>query len=117
MNIITLISNGWIIAKNSFKVLKTNKRLIIFPILSGFSLLLVLASFFTAALAKFGWHVNSMGEYGTVTEYSLLLLYYFANYFVVVFFNVALMHCIRMYFKGQEVRLREGLNYSISRIR
>src|SRR4051812_3830600 len=117
MDIFTRISNGWAIAKNSFKLLKVNNRLIIFPVLSGFSLLLVLASFFTAALAKSGWHVNSVDKYGTVTGYSLLLLFYFANYFVVVFFNVALMHCTGMYFKGQKVNLRDGLNYSISRIR
>src|SRR4051812_7907873 len=116
MDIFTRISNGWAIAKNSFKLLKVNNRLIIFPVLSGFSLLLVLASFFTAALAKSGWHVNSVDKYGTVTGYSLLLLFYFANYFVIVFFNVALMHCTRMYFKGNNVNLRDGLNYSISRI-
>src|SRR4051794_10765030 len=116
MSFFTKISNGWTIAMNSFKVLKANKQLIVFPILSGFSLLLVTASFFTAALAKSGWHVNAIREYDKVTQYSLLLLFYFANYFVVVFFNVALMHCTRMYFKGEDVNLREGLNYSISRI-
>ena len=102
----TRISNGWTIAMNSFKVLKANKQLIVFPILSGFSLLLVTASFFTAALAKSGWHVNAMRENDKITQYSLLLLFYFANYFVVVFFNVALMHCTRMYFKGEKVNLR-----------
>ena len=57
-----------------------------------------------------------MREYDKITQYGLLLLFYFANYFVVVFFNVALMHCTRMYFKGKEVNLRDGLNYSISRV-
>jgi hypothetical protein len=116
MNIFTRVSNGWRIAKNSFKVLKANKQLIVFPILSGFSLILVSASFFTAALAKSGWQVNNMPEYDEITQYSLLLFFYFTSYFVVVFFNVALMHCTRMYFKGEKVNLREGLNYSISRV-
>jgi hypothetical protein len=116
MNIFTRISNGWKLAINSFKVLKANKQLIVFPILSGFSLFLVIASFFTAALAESGWHVNTICEYDKVIQYSFLLLFYFASYFVVVFFNVALMHCTRMYFNGEEVNLREGLNYSISRV-
>ncbi|TKK67508.1 hypothetical protein FC093_14565 [Ilyomonas limi] len=116
MNIFTRLSNGWTIAMNSFKVLKANKQLIVFPILSGFSLLLVTASFFTAALAKSGWEVSSMGHYSKAVQYGLLFLFYFVNYFVIVFFNVALMHCTRMYFKGEEVNLREGLNYSISRL-
>jgi len=116
MNIFTKVSNGWQIAMNSFKVLQANKQLIVFPILSGFSLLLVTASFFMAALSKSGWDVNAIGDYNKVTQYSLLFLFYFVNYFVVVFFNIALMHCTRMYFKGNNVNLRDGLNYSISRI-
>jgi hypothetical protein len=116
MNLFTRISNGWTIAINSFKVLQANKLLIIFPILSGFSLLLVTATFFTAALTNSGWQINVIREYDKVIQYSLLLLFYFANYFVIVFFNVALMHCTRMYFKGNNVNLRDGLNYSISRI-
>jgi hypothetical protein len=116
MNIFTRISNGWSIAKNSFKVLKANKQLIVFPILSVFSLILVSASFLTSALAKSGWYVNNMCKYDEITEYSLLLLFYFTNYFVVVFFNVALMHCTGMYFKGEKVNLHDGLNYSISRV-
>ena len=116
MNIFTKVSNGWQIAMNSFKVLQANKQLIVFPILSGFSLLLVTASFFMAALSKSGWDVNAIGDYNKITQYSLLLLFYFVNYFVVVFFNIALMHCTRMYFKGNNVNLRDGLNYSISRI-
>ncbi len=116
MNVFTRLSKGWDIAMNSFKVLQANKQLIVFPVLSGFSLLLVTASFFSAALAKSGWHFSNIGHYGKVTQYSFLFLFYFINYFVVVFFNVALMQCTRMYFKGEEVNLREGLNYSISRI-
>lgn len=116
MNIFTKVSNGWQIAMNSFKVLQANKQLIVFPILSGFSLLLVTASFFMAALSKSGWDVNAIGDYNKVTQYSLLFLFYFVNYFVVVFFNIALMHCTRLYFKGHNVNLRDGLNYSISRI-
>src|SRR3954454_24668651 len=97
MNIFTRLSNGWSIAMNSFKVLQAKKQLIVFPILSGFSLLLVTASFLTAALAKSGWHFSSIEHYSKPMQYSLLFLFYFINYFVVVFFNVALMHCTRMY--------------------
>lgn len=62
MNLFTRLSNGWTIAMNSFKVLKANKQLIVFPILSGVSLLLVSASFFTAVLASASWHINAVTE-------------------------------------------------------
>ena len=39
------LSNGWTIAMSSFKVLKENKQLIVFPILSGISLILYSPAF------------------------------------------------------------------------
>lgn len=117
MNFFTRLSNGWTIAMNSFTVLKANKQLIIFPILSGFSLLLVSASFFTAVLASAGWHIDTVtDDYSKATQYGLLFVFYFLNYFVIVFFNVALMHCTRLYFNGEEVSLQKGLQFSVSRI-
>ena len=117
MNVFTRLSNGWTIAMNSLQVLKANKQLIVFPILSGFSLLLVSASFFTAVLASAGWHVDTVtDDYSKATQYGLLFVFYFLNYFVIVFFNVALMRCTQLYFMGEEVSLQKGLQFSVSRI-
>jgi len=116
MNFFDRLSNGWKIAMNSFKVLQANKQLIIFPILSGIALLLVIASFFTGMLAYSGWDFDNMEELGTVTTYFLIFLFYIANYFVIVFFNMALIHCTRLYFHGEEVTVRKGLQFSMSRV-
>jgi hypothetical protein len=119
MNFFDRLSNGWTIAMNSFKVLKENKQLIIFPILSGFAILLVMASFFTASLASAGWDIENMHieEKGTPVYYLILFGFYIVNYFIVVFFNMALIHCTRLYFRGEEVTIRKGLQFSMSRIR
>lgn len=117
MNFFTRLSNGWTIAMNSLKVLKANKQLIIFPILSGFAMLLVSASFIVAVLAKADWQVDYItDDYSRATQYVLMFLFYFVNYFVIVFFNVALMHCTHLYFKGEEVSLQAGLRFSLSRL-
>ncbi len=116
MNFFDRLSNGWKIAMNSFKVLQANKQLIIFPILSGIALLLVIASFFTGMLAYSGWSLDNMEELGTVTTYLFVFLFYIANYFIIVFFNMALVHCTRLYFHGEEVTVRKGLQFSMSRI-
>src|ERR1041384_6818944 len=116
MNFFDRLSNGWKIAMNSFKVLQANKQLIIFPILSGISLLLVIASFFTGMLAYAGWDFDNMEELGTVTTYFIVFLFYIANYFIIVFFNMALIHCTRLYFHGEEVTVRKGIKFSLSRI-
>lgn len=116
MSVFTRLSNGWTIAMNSFKVLKENKQLIIFPILSSISLLLVIASFFTGILALNNWDIDSIEEQGTVMTYVWLFLFYIVNYFVIVFFNMALVHCTRLYFHGEEVTIRKGLQFSMSRL-
>jgi len=38
------LSNGWSLSMNSLKVLKENKKLIIFPIRSGLSMILIIGS-------------------------------------------------------------------------
>jgi nitrate reductase gamma subunit len=110
------LSNGWKISMNSFKVLKENKQLVIFPILSGISLLLILSSFVTIMLAAAGWDTEAIEEPGQTTSILYLFLYYLVNYFVVVFFNTALVHCTRLYFQGEEVTIEKGLRFSLSRI-
>jgi hypothetical protein len=116
MSLSTRLSNGWTIALNSFKVLKANKQLIIFPILSGVSMILIMGSFIAVALGAAGWDVENIPEQNNVVTYAVLFAYYIVNYFVVVFFNMALIHCTSLYFKGEEVSIRKGLEFSMSRI-
>lgn len=112
------ISNGWKIAMSSFQVLKEKKELIIFPILSGIATSLVLASFVVAVLTKSDWDPeNNLQDFNTPLYYALLLGFYLVNYFIIIFFNMALIHCTRLYFEGEEVSLRAGLQFSVSRIR
>ena len=116
MSFLDRFSNGWTITLNSFKVLKENKKLIIFPILSAVSMILILGSFVSALLASAGWDFEYIQEPGTAMSYVILFLYYLVNYFIVVFFNTALVHCTRLYFKGEEVTIAKGLQFSMSRL-
>jgi len=118
MNIFTRLSNGWHLAMNSFAVLKENRHLIIFPVLSGVSMVLVISSFVVVALASAGWDVDSFRDTDTrnVLNYVIVFLYYLVNYFIIVFFNTALVHCTHLYFMGEEVTIKKGLQFSMSRI-
>jgi hypothetical protein len=115
MNFFDRLSNGWNISINSFKVLRANKQLIIFPILSGISLLLVLGSFVTLVFAA-GWKADAIQEPGQAGSILILFLYYLVNYFIVVFFNMALIHCTHLYFKGEPVTIEDGIRFSVSRM-
>jgi hypothetical protein len=118
MNVATRLSNGWNISLNSFAVLKENRQLILFPILSGISMILVIGSFITIYLASAGWDLEAVRyqQQGTVANYFFLFLYYVVNYFVIVFFNTALVHCTHLYFMGEKPTIRQGLMFSVSRI-
>jgi hypothetical protein len=116
MSFFDRLSNGWTISMNSFKVLKANKQLIIFPILSGISLLFILGSFVTIVLASAGWDVDAVRDPNDATSILIMFLYYLVNYFIVVFFNMALIHCTHLYFKGEEVTIEKGIRFSFSRI-
>jgi hypothetical protein len=116
MSFFERLQNGWKLTMSSFKILKANKQLIIFPLLSGICLILIIGSFVVAAIASNGWDGETAGEMSSVQYYGLIFLFYVINYFVVVFFNMALIHCTRSYFKGEEVSVNEGLRFSVSRI-
>lgn len=115
MSFFERLSNGWKIAMNSFKVLRENKQLLAFPVLSAISLILVMGAFYTGILAVVGWDLDNLKTDG-ITAYLLLFGFYLVNYFVVIFYNMALIHCTRLYFQGEEVTLEKGLKFSISRI-
>jgi len=116
MNFFDRLENGWKLTVSSFKILKANKQLIIFPLFSGICLMLIIGSFVVASIASNGWDLENTGELNSVQYYALIFLFYVVNYFIVVFFNMALIHCTRSYFRGEEVSVNAGLQFSVSRI-
>jgi hypothetical protein len=115
MSFFERLSNGWKISMNSFKVLKENKQLIAFPVLSAISLIFVMGAFYTGILAVVGWDFDNLHTEG-IAGYLLLFGFYLVNYFVVIFYNMALIHCTRLYFQGEEVSIEKGLKFSLSRM-
>jgi len=116
MNFFDKLSNGWKLSMDSLKVLKANKQLIIFPILSGLSMVLIIGSFIVVILASAGWDIDYLGNETTTQHYLFAFLFYLVNYFVVVFFNMALIQCTRDYFNGETPSVKKGLQFSLSRI-
>jgi hypothetical protein len=116
------ISRSWQLGVSSFQVLRSDKQLLLFPVLSGISCLLVLALFLTP-LALFpdllqGFKAERPGQEAQVPlwVYPAVFLYYFVNYFVVIFFNCALVGCAVMRFNGQEATLGDGLRIAQARL-
>lgn len=113
------IANGIALAKTSFSVLNENKSLIVFPILSSISLICILSVFFGGGYLVFGEQItaaldNETG--GNLVGIIFLFFYYFINYFAVIFFNAALIHCAIQVMEGKETSVHEGLRFAASKL-
>jgi hypothetical protein len=101
------IRNGLTLAKQSFRVLMLDKALLVFPLLSGIACFLVLVGFVAGALAG-GFGAREAAPNGAAA-WLVLFAYYFANYFVIVFFNSALVACATIRFRGGVPTVGAGL--------
>jgi hypothetical protein len=114
----TRIANGWELAKESFHVLRLDKQLLVFPLISGVACLLVLASF---AVPLWGSpYAGVVFDEGRIPDdpvaYAILFAFYFVNYFVIVFFNSALVACAIVRFKGGEPTVSDGFRAASNRL-
>jgi hypothetical protein len=113
------IATGWALTKQAVNVLRLDKELLLFPILSGVCCLLVIASFFVPAYA-FGIFDTLVNERETPTSRILLgligFVFYFVNYFIIVFFNSALVGCAVIRLKGGDPTVSDGFATASSRL-
>jgi hypothetical protein len=113
------IATGWALTKQAVNVLRLDKELLLFPILSGLCCLLVLASFFVPAYA-FGIFdaliENRESQQGKILLAAIGFAFYFVNYFVMVFFNSALVGCSVIRLKGGDPTVSDGFATAFSRL-
>ncbi len=112
------IATSWELARQSWQVLKLDKELLVFPLISGIACMMVMASF-AVPLFFTGYGAGMLDE-GPVPNdpiaYAILFAFYFVNYFVVVFFNSALVACAVIRFKGGNPTVADGLRAATSRL-
>jgi len=117
MGFMDKVRNGWKICELSLEVLKSNKKLIIFPLISCIALFVIICSFVFGFGYFNNWHFEQLTDHEhAITRYSFTFLIYLISYTVVIFFNIALMHCVRLYFENKQVSLSIGIKYAISRL-
>lgn len=114
------ISNSFALARSSWGVLRTDKQLIVFPILSGIACFLVTISFCMPFLFN-PKMLNFLNDEINVQKvpwwfYVVAFAFYFCNYFVVIFFNSALISCALIRFSGETPTLGDGLRAASARL-
>lgn len=101
------ISRGWKLTKMSFWVIKKDKEILIFPLLSMISLGIIAASFIGGIflIGGFNAFTSPPGILALITMY--LLLYFFG-----VYFNVAMIGCAMIRFEGGDTTVSDGFKTS-----
>ncbi|HYU23548.1 MAG TPA: DUF6159 family protein [Candidatus Dormibacteraeota bacterium] len=115
-------SRSWELVKQSFTILRSDKQLMLFPVLSAVSCFVV-----TAAIATGGAFLLlparaaaiAAGERFNLNQSPMFLLgmftLYVVNYFVIVFFNVALVGVANSRLMGGSWTFKDGLELAWER--
>jgi hypothetical protein len=111
------LSRSWQLVKASTAVLQQDRKLILFPLISSMAMLAVLASF---AIPVLGWVIFSerSGAGTAVAEstfYLIGFLFYLTQYFVIFFFNAALVGAAMIRLDGGTPSLSDGLRLAASK--
>lgn len=115
-------SRSWNFAKLSFSTLRHHQHLITFPAISGIASLLVLISFMLplSLTGQLDTWLSSIQTQSSAPEdprlYITAFLFYFCNYFTIVFFNTALIASVMNIFEGKQGSLGFGLKFATRRI-
>jgi hypothetical protein len=100
----------WELMKASWRVLMRDKALLLFPVVSGVACFLVLLTFVVPALGLgAAGQGNLFRGQGGVLGYVLLFCYYLCNFFVVFFFNAALVEFVVTRMHGGEPSIGASL--------
>ncbi len=92
--------------------------LLLFPLISGICCVLLLASFAIPLYVTGHW--QPPGRDATpvhqMTYYGLLFLFYVCNYFVIVFFNAAIVACATIRLSGGHPSVADGFRAAAARL-
>jgi hypothetical protein len=111
-------STTWSLMGASWQVLKKDKEILVFPLISGLCCLVVLASFAIPIIVSGAWQTSG-GDASSnrhIIRYVTLFLFYFCNYFVIVFFNAAIVACARIRMEGGDPTVSDGLRAATARL-
>ncbi|MES2403110.1 MAG: DUF6159 family protein [Pseudomonadota bacterium] len=107
----------WQLMGASWRMLQQDKRLIVFPLISGVALAIVIALFAVPIFVAFAGQPHASGPvHMTLPMYAAMFVFYFLDYFVIIFFNSALVACVLKQIDGEQPTLAYGLAVARQRL-
>ncbi|HET9034422.1 MAG TPA: DUF6159 family protein [Dokdonella sp.] len=108
-------SQSWSLVKASASVLRSDKELLVFPLLSAISCILVAATFFVPAIFA-GLFSGLDRENMSPVFYVFLFAFYVVQYFVIIFFNSALIGAAMIRLNGGDPTVADGFRIAMSKL-
>ncbi len=105
---------SWALAGMALGLIRRDRSLLVFPLLSGAAALLVIASFVLPLMNE--GRLAAWAEQPEAAAYGWMFLFYVAMYFVTLFFNTALASVALLHLSGTPATWRDGLARASSRL-
>jgi hypothetical protein len=99
------------LVKESYSVLKKDKELMLFPIISGVAGIILLISFFFMMFST-----SLFGDAGALIAYPITFFYYLLSYFIIIFFNTGLIACANIRLNGGDPKFKDGIDLAMKNI-
>ena len=109
------IGRSWQLFKLCLHVLSVDKELIFFPIFSTIGVIFVTLTFFGVTFGIGSFERLESGAYNALDLFAIFV-FYVASYFVVIFFNAALVFAAHERLEGGDPNIRSGLAGASKRI-
>ena len=109
------ISRSWTLFKQSLAVLSADTEILLFPVMSAVASILVAITFLVPLYQDGTLLAAAQGTAGSL-DYLVLFAWYYCNYFVIIFFNSALVGCANIRFSGGDPSLVDGLSIAARHI-
>jgi len=112
------LSNSWELVKESAAVLRADKELIVYPIVSSIGALVVTATFIVPIFAS--GLIDGVLSRGTeridLLGLAVMFVFYLAQYFIIIFANSALVGAALIRLRGGDPTLADGFRIAVAHL-
>lgn len=110
------ISRGWALMKQSWTVLKSDRSLVVFPVLSTTFALIAVAAIWVPTAVISGIFTGEAINQNDPAYYIAAAATAYVSTFIAVFFNVALAACAVRSLQGEDTTVGEGIGFALQRL-
>jgi len=109
-------ARSWALVQASAAVLKADKELLVFPLVSAIAVIIVVATFVAPVFATGMYKSMGHGQPVNPGMYAWAFLFYFVQYIVIFFFNSALVGAAMIRLDGGDPTVADGLRIARSKL-